>query len=64
MKPIRAYAVVDEKGIIVGYQNYDNEPNDILFRICATKKLAKQIKLQWEVIEVSIRPLKSKKRVR
>ena len=60
MRPIKAWAVIyPESQEIVKYQDYEKEPNDVLMRICHTKKLANQIKLHLcKVIEVEIRPVK------
>ena len=62
MKPIRAWAVVDEVGI-VGYQDYNTMPNNVLLRICEHRKQAKQIKVySAKVIQVEIRPIKQSRK--
>lgn len=65
VKGIRAWAVVYPGDEIVLYQDYDHEPNNILMRICHTRKLAKQIKVHHsKLIQVEIRPIPKRKRVK
>ena len=55
---IKAWAVV-RNGNIVQYQNYDCVPNDILFRICRTRKQAFHLELGCtKVVQVEIKVCK------